>query len=457
VTVCPVAGCGVPADAVTVDIPVSGANPSRLAADPALVDFGDVPPGTTVSTPVFVDVDAGYRLSRYRLTTPATGPITVPAPGCFGVTGPAECTFTVSFSPTAVGPQSSVITFVECLVADPSNCPSVDLPVSGTGGTRQAVVGPAALTFPLTGVGFSSAVQTLTISDPGTLPLHVGTVTAPADFVLSTDLCSGAEIAPGGSCSIGVAFVPTAGGARTGTVTVPDDATGSPQSVPLSGPALVPTATLTPGALTFPARTQGTTSPAQLVTLVDASTVPMRLNTLATSGDFAVAPGGTCAPGLVIPAEGFCTVAVTFGPTGTGPRQGALVVGDSSGTTPHVVPLSGSGMAPRAAAFAVNPGRLAFGQQRVGTTSPARTVVVTNTGTGPLSFSRITATGNFVRSGGTCSTTTTVPAGHTCTVLMRFAPHGTGLRTGALTFADNAAGSPHVVGLSGTGLAGAAG
>src|SRR4051812_2399962 len=159
VTVCPVAGCVVPADAVTVDIPVSGANPSRLAADPALVDFGDVPPGTTVSTPVFVDVDAGYRLSRYRLTTPATGPITVPAPGCFGVTGPAECTFTVSFSPTAVGPQSSVITFVECLVADPSNCPSVDLPVSGTGGTRQAVVGPAALTFPLTGVGFSSAVQ----------------------------------------------------------------------------------------------------------------------------------------------------------------------------------------------------------------------------------------------------------------------------------------------------------
>jgi hypothetical protein len=240
-------------------------------------------------------------------------------------------------------------------------------------------------------------------------------------------------------------------------VTIPDDAANGPQTVPLSGPALVATAALTPAALSFPARTQGTTSPAQIVTVVDTSTVPLRLSSLATSGDFAVAPGGTCAPAGVVPAAGFCTVAVTFQPTGTGPRQGALVVGDTSGTTPHVVALSGSGTAPKAAGFSVNPGRLAFGQQRVGTTSAARTVVVTNTGTGPLSFGRISVTGNFVRSGGTCSTTTTVPAGHTCTVLMKFAPRGTGARTGALSFADNAAGSPQTVALGGTGLAARAG
>lgn len=51
-----------------------------------------------------------------------------------------------------------------------------------------------------------------------------------------------------------------------------------------------------------------------------------------------------------------------------------------------------------------------------------------------------------------CSTATSVPAGQECLMPVDFVPGGTGSRTAALTFTDNAPGSPHTVALTGTGV-----
>jgi len=83
-------------------------------------------------------------------------------------------------------------------------------------------------------------------------------------------------------------------------------------------------------------------------------------------------------------------------------------------------------------------------------------VTVRNTGTGPLTVSGLSLTGTgFTITANTCLAGS-VAAGGTCTVNVAFAPTAIGPASGSLLIADNAAGSPQSVALSGTGIAPAA-
>ncbi len=56
-------------------------------------------------------------------------------------------------------------------------------------------------------------------------------------FVIDTSVtnCSGATLAVGGHCQIGVKFAPTAAGKQTGTLAITDNAVSSPQVATLEG------------------------------------------------------------------------------------------------------------------------------------------------------------------------------------------------------------------------------
>jgi YVTN family beta-propeller protein len=101
-------------------------------------------------------------------------------------------------------------------------------------------------------------------------------------------------------------------------------------------------------------------------------------------------------------------------------------------------------------AVKLSPTSLSFGNQVINTTSTAKTVTLTNSGTVPLSISNIAVSGSFAILSKTCGTTLAV--GAKCTVKVTFTPTVLGKLTGALTFTDNAAGSPQTVMLSGTGV-----
>jgi len=101
-----------------------------------------------------------------------------------------------------------------------------------------------------------------------------------------------------------------------------------------------------------------------------------------------------------------------------------------------------------AAGFAVGPGSLTFGNQAVGTTSPAQTLTLTAAGTETLTITSVVPSGDFGQTN-TCGTS--VAAGATCTISVTFTPTATGTRTGAITITDNASGSPQTVSLTGTG------
>ena len=97
----------------------------------------------------------------------------------------------------------------------------------------NATVLPSSLSFGGQMVGTTSSAQMVTLSNNGQSSLAITTIAASGDFS-ETNNCGGA-LAAGANCTITVTFKPTAGGTRTGTLSVTDSASGSPQTVGLSG------------------------------------------------------------------------------------------------------------------------------------------------------------------------------------------------------------------------------
>jgi hypothetical protein len=111
--------------------------------------------------------------------------------------------------------------------------------VSGTGmpaPVAQLNISPSSLSFSSFG-GDPSALQSITVANTGGLAVQIRAVTATAGFNV-LNACGGI-VAPGGSCTVGVSFTPSGTpsgtGVQAGTLTIQDDAPGSPQTVQLSG------------------------------------------------------------------------------------------------------------------------------------------------------------------------------------------------------------------------------
>ena len=114
----------------------------------------------------------------------------------------------------------------------------------------------------------------------------------------------------------------------------------------------------------------------------------------------------------------------------------------------NVTTPAGSGPA----AVSLSTATLNFGNQTQFVASANQSVTITNSGGSTLNISSIVSAASieFVQVGNTCGTT--LAAGSNCTFTISFVPQGLGVRTGTLTINDDAAGSPHVVTLNGTGV-----
>ena len=96
---------------------------------------------------------------------------------------------------------------------------------------------------------------------------------------------------------------------------------------------------------------------------------------------------------------------------------------------------------------------LNFGNQSVTTTSAELPAELFNAALGTGGIASITVTGDFaVTNTGTCSTTTTLVAGASCTVYVTFTPAATGPRTGTLSIAGGVNGTQNLA-LAGIGQA----
>jgi hypothetical protein len=143
----------------------------------------------------------------------------------------SSCSVGVIFQPKSIGSVSGALT-----VSDQYRSQTVAL--SGTGVAPPGVsLSPLfGMSFPATGVGLDSAPQTVTLTNNGGLPLSIATVAISGDFTIvpGSNTC-GATLAVGDACTMQIVFRPTAGGARSGSLTISDTAPTSPQTLSLTG------------------------------------------------------------------------------------------------------------------------------------------------------------------------------------------------------------------------------
>jgi hypothetical protein len=117
-------------------------------------------------------------------------------------------------------------------------------PVGGGYPVPGAVPSPTSLSFGNQNTGSTSATQSITLTNTGTLPLYISAAaiggTNASDFVKWSDTCTGATVAPNATCTVAISFAPGASGTRNATLTFSDNAPGGSQSVALSGTGVTP-------------------------------------------------------------------------------------------------------------------------------------------------------------------------------------------------------------------------
>jgi len=103
----------------------------------------------------------------------------------------------------------------------------------GGGGGGAVSISPASQNFGTTAAGTGTSWFTFTLTNGGSSAVTISNVTVSGPFVVSSGCAS--SVAANGSCPIYVYFAPTAAGSFTGTLTVTDNGSNSPQTASLSG------------------------------------------------------------------------------------------------------------------------------------------------------------------------------------------------------------------------------
>jgi hypothetical protein len=146
----------------------------------------------------------------------------------------ASCTFSVSFKPVAVGAKAASVS-----ISDSAGTQSVSLTGTGTAasGTGTVKLSATSLSFGSEVVGKTSTAKTLTITNSGTAALSIASIALSGsqddDFGLAS--ACGTTLAAAKSCTVSVTFKPVAAGAKSASIKITDGASGSPQTVALTG------------------------------------------------------------------------------------------------------------------------------------------------------------------------------------------------------------------------------
>jgi hypothetical protein len=207
----------------------------------------------TVGTPSFslsataasvAEGSTGTSTVTEAITNGFSSPVTLSASGL--PTG-----VTAVFNPTSItGAGTSTLTFTASSTATPGTytVTVTGTPASGTAETTTlaltvsataplAQLSATSITFANTAVGTTSAASSVTLTNSGNATLDISSivlgVTNASDFA-ETTTC-GSTLAAGISCTISATFTPAAASSYSATITVTDNASGSPQTISLSG------------------------------------------------------------------------------------------------------------------------------------------------------------------------------------------------------------------------------
>jgi uncharacterized repeat protein (TIGR01451 family) len=334
-----------------VSLSGTGTQPT-VSLSPNSLAFGSQAVGTTSAAKTVTITNNGtadLHVSGVSVGGANAGDFAASSSGCGTVpSGGGTCTVSVKFTPAAAGARSATLNIASDAPSSPDQ-----VSLSGTGLNSRLSLSPNPMNFGNVLVGQSKTI-TLTFSNSGSDPSHLTgppTVGGPDgnDFALVfpsfncvSDNTGNPAIPPGNSCSVDITFTPGGVGARSATLTFPNDSSDGPQQLTLKGNGTNPGISVAPSSLSFGSQGTGTTSAAQPVVVTSSGTSALTVSSASVTGPFQVSNDGCSGAGPIAPA-GTCTVQVVFQPTALGPASGTLTITSDGGT--KTVALSGTGVA----------------------------------------------------------------------------------------------------------------
>ena len=202
---------------------------------PAAHNFGSQAVGVQTSGfNMTVSNGSGTAVAVSSVTSSAPSEFPVTGNGCTTVNAGGNCTITVAFKPAANGARAATITVNSNGTGSPQS-----FTVSGTGTTTppppSGLSVPSSLGFGTQTVGAQTGGSPITVTNPGASPVTISSIVSSSvsEFPIVGNTCG--VVAGGTSCTITMAFKPLASGARSGSLTITSNGTGSPNVVALSG------------------------------------------------------------------------------------------------------------------------------------------------------------------------------------------------------------------------------
>ncbi len=473
---------GAPGGPVTVNLHGT-ATPrpqGRLEVGAAALAFGDVQLAANASQTLLLH-NAGNQVlafSAFELGGSAAADYTVSstAAGSCSLSVPlainGDCMLTLNLRPGALGARNATLT----LRSDASN-PAEPVALAGNGvpvpapvlGFVGAAPNDTALDFGAQTLGGLYPTRSMQVRNTGTAALRISAVAVSGTgFSLVDASACAADLAPQASCSVSIAFAPTAAGqAFAGALRVTSNAAGSPHSHDLRGSGVayvVPVlAWAAPaGDLQFGPVSAGAVSATQSLSLRNLGPGGATLGLLHAVGlDAAVFLVGTddaadsaaCRAGKLLLEGESCRVDLRFVPGASGLHRAGLQV-QSSGSAPAARQLQGTGLASARASLQLSATALDFGSSRVGAQSlPMALVLSSPEGAATVRITALAASGPFQIIGGTCPALPfALAAGSSCTLSLGHVPLAQGMDSGSLQVASDA-GPAQAVALQGRGEA----
>ncbi|HVL90766.1 MAG TPA: choice-of-anchor D domain-containing protein, partial [Actinomycetota bacterium] len=323
-------------------------NEPVASVSPATIAFGNVEVGTQSPSQTITVTNAGQgtlAIGAVAITGTNAGDFQKTSDTCSGSSRAAgqSCTIGVALTPSTTGLRSASVTI-------PHNAGgSSTVSLGGNGVQAAASLTPTSMSFGSATVGQQTGSQTATLTNTGTATLTLSTSFAginPSDFLRVGGTC-GSSLGAGGSCTILVAFKPTAPGSRSASLLVTSNAPGSPHAVALSGTGVAaPTLSLNRTTVAFGNVEQGFTSPPQSIIVTNTGGATLNIGTITISGAFASAfikSSDTCSNAAVAPSTS-CTIGVSFRPAALGGHNATLTIPSNAAGSPHTVALSGLGV-----------------------------------------------------------------------------------------------------------------
>jgi hypothetical protein len=261
-------------------------------------------------------------------TPTATSTATITA--TFSATPTDTATSTASTdppTPTAISTASSV---TPTITATPTASPS---PVFATLSAK-----PTSILFSDQVVDYQGKSAKVTVINTSANATVTLSPTASTGFVMTLSTCRTA-MPPRSSCTIGVAFVPTAKGKQNGQLQLNSNAMNGVRAIKLKGKGVAPKMRTKPKSLSFTQTSVNAVSSPQSITVVNDTPAPISFITAPAATPPFNVTANTC--NTIAPNGGTCTISVEFAPHKRGKYQGTLEIHDNAVTSPQHIKLFG--------------------------------------------------------------------------------------------------------------------